>query len=61
MVAPATPAATPGGESVGYYSDGAEHMAVVVVSAAGRRLFIELDADRVLRTNVIHLIIDGLE
>jgi hypothetical protein len=34
------------------YSDGGEHAAAVALSAAGRRLFIELNADRVLHTNV---------
>jgi hypothetical protein len=48
----ASPADTPPPGSVGYYSDGALHAAAVVVSAAGRRLFVEADADDVLRTNV---------
>ena len=48
----ASPADTPPPGSVGYYSDGAQHAAAVVLSAAGRRLFVEVDADDVLRTNV---------
>jgi hypothetical protein len=52
IVALASPADTPPPGSVGYYSDGARHAAAVVLSAAGRRLFVEVDADDVLRTNV---------
>ena len=36
---------------IGYYSDGALHVAVVIVSGSGRRLFIEHEND-VLHTNV---------
>jgi hypothetical protein len=43
---------TPPPGQVGYYSDGAEHAAAVILSASGRRLFIELEGDDVLRTNV---------
>jgi hypothetical protein len=46
------PDQTPPAGMVGYYSDGAEHAAAVTLSAAGRRLFFELDADDVLHTNV---------
>jgi hypothetical protein len=52
VVALAAPGDTPAAGRVGYYSDGNEHAAVVMVSASGRRLFIEHDADDVLRTNV---------
>jgi hypothetical protein len=48
----ASPDDTPPLDTVGYYSGGGQHVAVAIVSAAGRRLFIELDADDVLRTNV---------
>ena len=48
----ASPADTPPPGSVGYYSDGAQHAATVMLSAAGRRLFIEVEADDVLHTNV---------
>lgn len=47
-----TPADTPPPGSAGYYGDGAEHAAAVVVSLTGRRLFVEVDADDLLRTNV---------
>jgi hypothetical protein len=43
---------TPPPGDIGYYSDGGEHVAAVIVSASGRRLFLELDADDVVRTNV---------
>jgi hypothetical protein len=52
LVALASPSDTPPTGSVGYYSDGAEHVAAVVVSATGRRLFIEWEPGGVLRTNV---------
>ena len=44
---------TPPAGSVGYYSDGAQHAAAVVISASGRRLFYEADVDDVIRSNVI--------
>lgn len=53
VVALATPGDTPPAGSIGYYSDGAQHAAAVVVSATGRRLFLEYDADSVIRTNVL--------
>lgn len=56
VVALAAPADTPPARSIGYYSDGAQHAAAVVLSATGRRLFIEYDADRVIRTNVLEYI-----
>jgi hypothetical protein len=43
---------TPPAGAVGYYSDGEEHVAAVIVSASGRRLFIEYEPGGVLRTNV---------
>lgn len=52
LVGLASPADTPAPGAVGYYSDGRRHTAVVILSASGRRLYIELDADEVLRTNV---------
>ena len=52
LVGLASPADTPAPGAVGYYSDGRQHAAVVILSASGRRLFIEFDADEVLRTNV---------
>ena len=56
----ASPANTPPPESVGYYSDGAEHAAAVVLSAAGRRLFIEFNAGDVLHTNVARYLNEGI-
>lgn len=56
VVALATPSDTPPAGSVGYYSDGARHAAAVVISAAGRRLFLEFDVDDVIRSNVISYI-----
>ena len=52
VVALSSPSDTPAAGSIGYYSDGAQHAATVVLSASGRRLFLELDADEVIRTNV---------
>jgi hypothetical protein len=51
VVALETPSDTPEGGAVGYYSDGDQHVAAVVVSKSGRRLFIEHEGD-VLHTNV---------
>jgi hypothetical protein len=50
----ALPAAadTPPAGKIGYWSDGGENAAVVVLSRAGRRLFLEIGADDVLRTNL---------
>jgi hypothetical protein len=52
IVALATPAATPPAGKVGYYSDGIERVAVVVLSRSARRLFVEFESGGVLRTNV---------
>ena len=43
---------TPPTGAVGYWSDGARSVAVAILSASGRRLFIEFSEDDVLRTNV---------
>jgi hypothetical protein len=53
VVALGTPSDTPPAGSIGYYSDGAQHVAAVVLSASGRRLFLEADVDQVIRTNVL--------
>lgn len=45
------PTETPPPKTVGYWSDGAQHVAVVTLSTLGRRLFIEYEGD-VLHTNV---------
>jgi hypothetical protein len=52
VVGLAAPGDTPPAGKIGYYSDGAEHVALVTLSASGRRLFIEEAADDVLTTNV---------
>jgi hypothetical protein len=54
------PSDTPPGRAIGYYSDGAQHVAAVIVSAAGRRLFVEYDGD-VLHTNVARYLFGGQE
>lgn len=51
VVALETPSDTPEGGAVGYYSDGNRHVAAVIVSKSGRRLFLEHEGD-VLHTNV---------
>ena len=51
VVALAGSADTPPAGKLGYWSDGAEHVALVTLSASGRRLFIEYEGD-VLHTNV---------
>jgi hypothetical protein len=53
VVALPSPSDTPPAGSIGYYSDGAQHVATVVLSATGRRLFLEYDVDGVIRTNVL--------
>jgi hypothetical protein len=53
VVALPSPSDTPPAGSIGYYSDGAQHVATVVLSATGRRLFLEFDVDQVIRTNVL--------
>ncbi len=52
----ASPADTPPAGSVGYWSDGKRRAASVIVSASGRRLFVELAEDDVLHTNVARYI-----
>jgi hypothetical protein len=51
VVALEGPSDTPEGGAVGYWSDGDQHVAAVMVSASGRRLFVEHEGD-VLHTNV---------
>ena len=52
VVALASPDASPPAGSLGYYSDGAQRAVVAVLSAAGRRLFIDIAGD-VTSTNVL--------
>jgi hypothetical protein len=60
LVALTAPSDTPPAGALGYYSDGAQHAAAVVVSKSGNRLFLELDDD-VLHTNVAKYIFGGLD
>jgi hypothetical protein len=55
----AAPSDTPPAGQVGYFSDGVEHLALVTVSASGRRLFIETAADEYFATNVAEYIFNG--
>ena len=48
----ANAAATPPAGTIGYWSDGGENASFVVLSRAGRRLFLALGADHVLSTNL---------
>lgn len=57
VVALATPQDSPPPGRIGYYSDGALHVAAVALSAQGRRLFLERDGDRV-STNLIRYLND---
>jgi hypothetical protein len=55
----AAPSDTPPAGKIGYFSDGVEHLALVTVSASGRRLFIETAADEYFATNVAEYIFNG--
>jgi hypothetical protein len=55
------PADAPPAGAIGYYSDGGAHVAVAIVSASGRRLYVELDEDDVIRTNVARYLYDEPE
>lgn len=48
----AAPGDTPPAGKIGYFSDGAERLALVTLSASGRRLFFESGPDDYLATNV---------
>jgi hypothetical protein len=54
----AAPGDAPPPKRVGYYSDGQEHIAVVTISASGRRLFIETAGDDFFSTNVLRYIVN---
>jgi hypothetical protein len=57
----AGPGDTPPPKRVGYYGDGRERLVLAIVSASGRRLFLEESAGGVLSTNVAgHLFGDPL-
>jgi hypothetical protein len=51
IVALADPQDSPPPGPVGYYSDAQQHVAVAILSATGRRLFIEFETDDVIHTN----------
>jgi hypothetical protein len=59
-VALGAPSDTPPAGAVGYYSDGAQHAAAVVLSASGKRLFLEQNGD-VLHMNIAKYIFGGLD
>jgi hypothetical protein len=59
VVALAAPTDAPPAGKAGYYSDGQKHVAVAVLSASARRLFIEFNDD-VLSTNVASYIFGDL-
>ena len=61
IVALGSPADTPPAGSIGYYSDGQRHAAVVTVSASGRRLFFEVEPDGAIHTNVAGYIYGDIE
>ena len=61
VVALPTADATPPAGSVGYYSDGQQRAALVILSASGRRLFIGYEGDGVVRTNVAPYIYGKLD
>jgi hypothetical protein len=52
------PSETPPPKRVGYYSDGGEHLVLAILSASGKRLFIETSAGDVLSTNVARHLFD---
>ena len=54
------PDETPPPKTVGYWSDAAEHVALVALSSSGRRLFVEYEGD-VLHTNVAGYIYGDFE
>jgi len=60
VVALGAPSDSPPAGAVGYYSDGARHAAAVVLSASGKRLFLEHNGD-VLHTNVAKYIFGDLD
>lgn len=60
VVALAAPSDTPPAGAVGYYSDGAQHVAAVVLSTPGRRLFFEYNGD-VLHTNIAKYLFGGID
>jgi hypothetical protein len=60
VVALSAPGEAPPPTRIGYYSDGQEHIALAILSASGKRLFIEHSAGDVLSTNVAAHLFRGL-
>ena len=58
VVSLAAPGDSPPAGKVGYYSDGAEHVVVAIVSASGRRLFVENGPDDLFSSNVLRFLIN---
>jgi hypothetical protein len=58
LVALQGPADSPPPGALGYYGDGGQHAVAAVLSATGRRLFIEYEPGGVLRTNVAEFLFD---
>jgi hypothetical protein len=57
----AAPGDTPPPKRLGYHGDGREHLVLAIVSASGRRLFVEYSAGDLVSTNVAgHLFGDPL-
>jgi hypothetical protein len=52
-VALPTPDAVPPAGKIGYWSDGVQHDVVAMTAPSGRRLFLESEADGVIRTNIL--------
>jgi hypothetical protein len=61
IVALGSPTDSPPAGAIGYYGDGQQHAAVVILSASGRRLFFEVEPDSVIHTNVAGYIYGDLE
>lgn len=59
IVGLAAPTDTPPAGRIGYWSDGGQHAATVILSATGRRLFLEMGPDGELRTNASRPIFEG--
>ncbi len=53
FVALSGPDAAPPSGKAGYWTDGAQHAVVAMTAKSGRRLFVEVEADGVIRTNTL--------
>ncbi len=56
VVSLARPSETPPAGKLGYYSDGRQRAAAVMLSASGRRLLLEYEGDGIVRSNVLEYI-----